>query len=98
MKPVLKWTGGKTSELSIIKENMPENFDNFVEPFLGGGAVYFNLEHKKNIVNDFNRELISFYNLIKNPIDFPFFKKNIKKIEDERNQVKNLLPDLEQCG
>lgn len=91
MKPILKWTGGKTSELSIIKDNMPEKFDNFIEPFLGGGAVYFNLEHKKNIVNDFNRELISFYSLINNPIDFSLFEENVKRIEDERNKVKKII-------
>lgn len=95
MKPILKWTGGKTSELSIIKEHMPKEFDFFVEPFLGGGAVYFNLEHKKNIVNDFNRELISFYNLIKNSVDFPILEKNIRKIEEERMQAKNLVVNSE---
>ena len=41
MKPLLKWTGGKSSELPIIKKHLPKKFDNFVEPFIGGGAVYF---------------------------------------------------------
>lgn len=95
MKPILKWAGGKTSELSIIKTHMPKKFDYFVEPFLGGGAVYFHLEHKKNIVNDFNRELFSFYNLMKDPVDFSFFEKNIKKIDEERQQVKNLVVNSE---
>lgn len=95
MKPILKWTGGKTSELPIIKEHMPKSFDTFVEPFLGGGAVYFNLEHHKNIVNDFNKELISFYNLIINNKLFPLFKDGIQKVEEEREQVRNLKVDAD---
>jgi DNA adenine methylase len=93
MKPVLKWAGGKTSEFSIIKDNIPDSFENFVEPFLGGGAVYFNLEHKSSIVNDFNGELISFYKIINDPFIFPTFEKNIRKVECERNKVKNLIVD-----
>lgn len=91
MKPVLKWTGGKSSELPIIKEYMPQEFERFVEPFLGGGAVYFHLEHKLNIVNDFNRELISFYNLIKDPVNFNTFEKNVKEVESQRSKAKTLV-------
>lgn len=93
MKAILKWTGGKTSELPIIKEHMPKEFEIFVEPFLGGGAVYFNLEHKKNIVNDFNAELIYFYNLIKNPVKFSEFEENIRRVDKERFQAKSLIVD-----
>ena len=92
MKPLLKWTGGKSSELPIIKKHLPKKFDNFVEPFIGGGAVYFSIEHKQNIVNDFNKELISFYNLLKQT-NFNQFEKIIKKIINERKRINNLKVD-----
>lgn len=41
MKHFIKWAGGKEKELSIIIENLPKNYDRFIEPFVGGGAVYF---------------------------------------------------------
>lgn len=65
MKPILKWTGGKRTELATINQYKPDNIDRYIEPFLGGGALFFGLEHKENIVNDFNRELVSFYQLLK---------------------------------
>lgn len=93
MKAILKWTGGKSSELDIIKPYMPKDFETFVEPFLGGGALYFNLEHKKNVVNDFNKELITFYNLIKIPNDLKEFEKSIINVNNERVVAKQLLTD-----
>ena len=41
MKPFVKWAGGKEHELSVIMENMPKKINNYIEPFLGGGALYF---------------------------------------------------------
>lgn len=87
MKTILKWTGGKTSELSIIKEHMPKEFDRYVEPFLGGGALFFHLEHEKNLVNDFNNELINFYKLL-NSDDFQYFKYGLEGIDLERNAIR----------
>lgn len=66
MKPFIKWAGGKEKELSIILENMPSNFDRYIEPFVGGGAVYFAVNNKNSIINDKSEELINIYKLIKN--------------------------------
>lgn len=90
MKPILKWTGGKRSELTIIKEYMPEKFNRYIEPFVGGGAVFFNLENKLNIVNDFNQELITFYKIIN---DFEYFSKFeyiINRFIEQRNFINSL--------
>ena len=83
MKPLLKWTGGKTSELPIIKKNIT-TYTRYVEPFLGGGAVFFDQE-KKSLVNDFNYELISFYDM--NDDDFNFFYNIIFKLDKIRKDV-----------
>ena len=58
MNPIIKWAGGKEKELPYIKENLPSNIKRYIEPFIGGGAVYFNLNVKKSIINDKSEELI----------------------------------------
>jgi len=65
MKPIIKWSGGKRTELDYIKKFLPEDFDLFIEPFVGGGAVYFNLYPKKAIISDTHKDLINFYKQIK---------------------------------
>lgn len=65
MKPFIKWAGGKEKELPIILENLPKKFDRYIEPFVGGGAVYFALNKPNSIINDKSDELIYLYNFIK---------------------------------
>lgn len=78
MNPIIKWAGGKEKELPYIKENLPSNIKRYIEPFIGGGAVYFNLDIKKSIINDKSEELINLYRCIKNN-DKEFFS-NLKAI------------------
>ncbi len=65
MKPIIKWSGGKSKELPIVHQYKPNTFDVYHEPFIGGGAVWLNLNHSKNIVSDNFVELVEFYNTIK---------------------------------
>ena len=69
--PFLKWVGGKRQLIPDITELLPKNIAtlNYVEPFIGGGAVLFHLQPKKAIINDFNDELINVYKVIKNNVD-----------------------------
>lgn len=71
IKPVLKWVGGKKQLLNEIVERFPKEFDNYYEPFIGGGAVCFFKTPKNAHINDFNNELINLYKVI---------KKNPKKL------------------
>jgi len=66
--PFLKWVGGKRQLMPSIVEHLPENVKNlnYSEPFIGGGAVFFHLQPKNAIINDFNEELVNVYNVIKN--------------------------------
>lgn len=67
MKPFIKWPGGKTEELSVISRYLPKNIKNYYEPFVGGGAVYFDIENAdRYFINDKSNELISLYKAIKN--------------------------------
>ncbi|MDO5073795.1 MAG: DNA adenine methylase [Neisseria animaloris] len=65
--PVLKWVGGKRQLLPQILPLLPKSFSKYqyIEPFLGGGAVLFALQPKKALINDFNSELINVYRVIK---------------------------------
>lgn len=72
-KPFVKWAGGKTQLLSIIHSHIPENIHNYYEPFVGGGAVLFNILKIRNIqysyINDLNSELINLYEVIQNNVE-----------------------------
>ena len=74
MNPIIKWAGGKEKELLYIKESLPKNIDRYIEPFVGGGAVYFGLEIKKSVINDKSEELINLYKCIQSN-DKEFFDK-----------------------
>jgi len=63
-KTFIKWAGGKEKELPIILENLPEHFTRYIEPFVGGGAVYLNISCVNSIINDKSDELISLYKYI----------------------------------
>lgn len=65
LSPFLKWAGGKEKELKYILPNLPEVYNRYLEPFVGGGAVYFNIKKENKIVNDKSYELINLYKMIK---------------------------------
>ena len=65
ISPLIKWPGGKSGELNIILNNLPNQINNYYEPFLGGGAVYFSLDSSiPSYVNDISTDLIDFYRCI----------------------------------
>jgi DNA adenine methylase len=61
LKPLFKWPGGKTDELSLILPFIPASFQTYVEPFVGGGALFFYLCPPRAVISDLNQDLISFY-------------------------------------
>jgi len=69
VSPVVKWVGGKRQLLPEIRKYLPKRDVNYYEPFLGGGAVLFDLQPKKSVVNDINDELINLYRVIKNDVE-----------------------------
>lgn len=68
VSPVLKWVGGKRQLLPLIKPRLPKRITSYCEPFVGGGAVLFELQPKKAIINDINSELILVYTVIKDNV------------------------------
>ena len=69
VSPVLKWVGGKRQLLPSIKSLLPKRITSYCEPFVGGGAVLFDLQPKKAIVNDINSDLIHVYTVIRDDVD-----------------------------
>ena len=65
LKPIVKWSGGKKDEIKKFIEHIPENFNTYLEPFIGGGAVFFHLNPKKAAISDVHKELVDFYQSIK---------------------------------
>ena len=85
MKPLVKYRGGKSKEIPHLINHIPKFTGRYIEPFFGGGALFFHLEPKKAIINDINSKLISFYLGVKN--DFETLKLELTEIE--KNYTKN---------
>ena len=79
LKPLIKWSGGKSDEIKMFEKYFPENYSRYIETFVGGGSVYFYLNPVKAIINDVHNELIDFYKNIGNGKGqeiFDFMKEN----------------------
>lgn len=86
-KPFVKWVGGKSQLLNEIREKYPSNIDKYCEPFVGGGAVLFDVlntfQPEQVLINDINSELINTYIQIKDHCDDLIFQ-----LEDIQNLYK----------
>jgi len=64
LKPLVKWSGGKSDEIKQFESYIPTEYETYLEPFIGGGSLFFNLSPKKAVISDVHKELIDFYNSI----------------------------------
>ena len=69
VKPIVQWVGGKRQLLPTIKKFLPDNIEYYCEPFLGGGALFFDIQPTSGIVNDINKDLIEMYEVVKYDVD-----------------------------
>ncbi|HGR3278048.1 TPA: DNA adenine methylase [Streptococcus pneumoniae] len=88
LQPFTKWTGGKRQLLPVIRELIPKTYNRYFEPFVGGGALFFDLTPKDAVINDFNAELINCYQQIK---DNPQELIEILKVHQEYNSKEYYL-------
>lgn len=79
VSPFLKWAGGKRQLLAQIRERMPREYNRYYEPFIGGGAVVFDLLPENALINDINEALINAYVQIRENVDS--FLDNINRID-----------------
>ena len=98
-KPFVKWAGGKRQIMPEIKKYVPENYDTFYEPFVGGGAVFFELAPRKAVLNDYNSELMNVFECIKDEDKFDKMCTELNHHEANHSeeyyyQVRNIDRDI----
>lgn len=99
MKPMLKYRGGKSREIPFFEKYIPQHYDVYYEPFLGGGAVYFYLEPSMAVLNDVNARVMRFYQEVRD--DYPEVRRQSDALQAlyEKNQhdyeiLKKAHPDV----
>lgn len=99
-KPILKWAGGKTQMLGDLLPKVPSSYGRYIEPFFGGGAMFFALQPEQAVIADSNPELINLYRQVANHVDDVICQ--LKKYENTqemfyavRGQDWTMLPEAE---
>lgn len=104
-KSFLRWIGNKQKSCNFIKSHLPTNFNNYFEPFIGSGILYFNImKFSNSTISDINSELINTYQILKNDLNklidtLLFYDVNIENFNylrdlDKHENYENLCPIL----
>ena len=67
--PIVKWVGGKRQLMFELLKNMPKSYNRYFEPFIGGGALFFELQPDNAYISDMNEELINLYSVARDSVD-----------------------------
>ncbi|MEB3210663.1 MAG: DNA adenine methylase [Leptolyngbyaceae bacterium] len=96
-RPFLKWAGGKTQLLDELLAKTPRGYGRYIEPFIGGGAMFFAMQPESGIIADSNPELVNVYRcLADNVDDIISYLKTFKNCEDAFYKIRSLkFADLE---
>jgi len=99
MKPMIKYRGGKSREITSFEKYIPRNYDCYYEPFLGGGAVYFYLEPPKAVINDINADVAGFYMDVQKQYDemrvqLDELQRVYEKNQADYKELKSKTPEL----
>lgn len=93
MRSILKWPGGKNKISNKILNMFPQQINTYFEPFVGGASIFFNACEekliKKAIISDINKELISFYQFLKEN-NINILIKELKKFKNEKEFYYNI--------
>ncbi len=84
-KPILKWAGGKTQMLGDIMPKIPATYGKYIEPFIGGGALFFALNSNQSVIADSNPELVNMYQQV---------ATNVEKVIEYLHQYRNTKEDF----
>ena len=66
--PIVKWVGGKRQLMFELLKNMPKDYNRYFEPFIGGGALFFELQPNNAYISDMNEELINLYQVVRDNV------------------------------
>ena len=84
-KPIIKWAGGKRQLLPQIKEMLPESYGRYYEPFIGGGALFLDLQPEDAVINDFNSQLTNLYIQVRDKC--PALEASLAQMQDRYNSM-----------
>lgn len=91
IRPILKWAGGKTQMLGNIMPKIPSKYGKYIEPFIGGGALFFALNPERAVIADSNPELINMYKQVaNNVIGVIAYLKGYKNTKEDFYTVRSL--------
>ncbi len=93
LKPLIKWSGGKSDEISLFIKYIPVEYNLYIEPFIGGGSLFFYLNPQKAVINDIHKELIDLYTNIKDKknIDIYNFMVDNKNNEETYYKIRDKM-------
>lgn len=94
MKPLVKWTGGKRTEIPFLKPHYPPAFQRVVEPFAGGAAVAWELDGVPAVINDVNGDLIRFYRGLQDPTQRAAIRQALDQINARRQHMRAWVAQL----
>ena len=91
MKTFVKWQGNKSKHLKHIIKYIPDEYNKYIEPFIGSGAVFLKLQPNKWIINDLNKDLINIWYTVKDSPDdiikeFKAFGKKFKRMSNDNKK------------
>ncbi len=86
IKPIVKWAGGKRQLIDKLIEYMPQTYNAYFEPFIGGGALLFELMPKEATINDVNEELLSIYRCLASDDNFNFMIHDLEEHEKNHSE------------
>lgn len=66
--PIVKWVGGKRQLMFELLKNLPKSYNRYFEPFIGGGALFFELQPEQAYISDMNEELINLYSIVRDNV------------------------------
>lgn len=97
LKPLVKWSGGKGDEIKDFRIHIPAFGGYYIEPFVGGGSLFFHLSPQKAVINDLHTELIAFYQAIKDgkAKEIHDFMSATPNEEETYYQMRNEMPITE---
>jgi DNA adenine methylase len=90
LKPPLKWAGGKRQIINELAERMPKKFNKYFEPFIGAGALFFEIKPENSTVNDINFEISNLYKVLSVKSKTLKLIELLKDYEKKHNELKNL--------
>lgn len=102
-KPILKWAGGKQQMVDILLSSSPKQYNKYIEPFIGGGALFFATQPSKAVISDSNAELINLYKVVSSDVeDLISLLKDMRNTEEEFYRIRALdtskMSDIEKAA